>query len=119
MFAALIGFAAGMACLTQAAVGYGTIALGVALIGLFGGLMVPTESYLAPRVFGQRAVGRAMGLLTGMTLCALLSTPPLFGLIFDLTGSYNGHLLDILRLGCCRVVLGACDPPASAGGSGG
>ena len=66
------------------------IALGVALIGLFGGLMVPTESYLAPRVFGQRAVGRAMGLLTGVTLLALLSTPPLFGLIFDLTGSYNG-----------------------------
>jgi len=90
MFASLIGVAAGMGCLTQAALGYGAIALGVALIGLFGGLMVPTESYLAPRVFGQRAVGRAMGLLTGVTLLALLSTPPLFGLIFDLTGSYNG-----------------------------
>ena len=90
MFAALIGVAAGMACLTQAAFGYGVIALGVALIGLFGGLMVPTESYLAPRVFGQRAVGRAMGLLSSVILLALLSTPPLFGLIFDLTGSYNG-----------------------------
>lgn len=90
MFASLIGVAAGMACLTQAALGYGVIALGVAIIGLFGGLMVPTESYLAPRVFGQRAVGRAMGLLTGVILLALLSSPPLFGLIFDLTGSYNG-----------------------------
>jgi MFS family permease len=90
MFVSLIGFAAGMGCLTQAAAGYGTIALGVALIGLLGGFMVPTESYLAPRVFGQRAVGRAMGLLTGVTLLALLSTPPLFGLIFDLTGSYKG-----------------------------
>jgi MFS family permease len=90
MLASLIGMGLGMACLTQASLGYGIIALGVALIGLFGGLMVPTESYLAPRVFGQRAVGRAMGLLTGVTLCALLSTPPLFGLIFDLTGSYKG-----------------------------
>lgn len=90
MFASLIGVALGMACLTQARLGYGVIAFGVALIGLFGGLMVPTESYLAPRVFGQHAVGRAMGLLTGTTLLALLSTPPLFGLIFDLTGSYNG-----------------------------
>jgi MFS family permease len=90
MFVSLLGFAAGMGCLTQAALGYKTIALGVGLVGLFGGFMVPTESYLAPRVFGQRAVGRAMGLLTGVTLCALLSTPPLFGRIFDLTGSYRG-----------------------------
>lgn len=90
MFAALGGFAAGMALLTLASGGYGAIALGVAVIGLFGGMMVPIESFLAPRVFGQRAVGRAMGLLSGVILIALLTTPPLFGLIFDLTGSYRG-----------------------------
>ena len=45
--------------------------------------MVPVESFIAPRVFGQRAVGRAMGLLSGTILIALLATPPLFGLIFD------------------------------------
>lgn len=90
MFGALGGFAAGMALLTLASGGYGAIALGVAVIGLFGGMMVPIESFLAPRVFGQRAVGRAMGLLSGVILVALLCTPPLFGLIFDLTGSYKG-----------------------------
>ena len=90
MFTALGGFALSMACLTQANAGYAAIALGVALAGLFGGLMIPLESYLAPRVFGQRAVGRAMGLLSGTILVAMLSTPPLFGLIFDLTGSYTG-----------------------------
>lgn len=90
MFASLGGFSLGMACLTQAARGYGAIALGVGLLGLFGGLMVPIESYLAPRVFGQRAVGRAMGLLSGVILLALLATPPIFGRIFDLTGSYTG-----------------------------
>ena len=91
MFVSLAGFAVGMGALTQAgAGGYPVIAGGVALVGLFGGLMVPTESYLAPRVFGVQAVGRAMGLLTGTILIALLSTPPLFGLIFDLTGSYTG-----------------------------
>ncbi len=31
-----------------------------------------------------------MGLLAGAILVALLLTPPLFGLIFDLTGSYRG-----------------------------
>lgn len=90
MFVALGGFALGIGLLTQAHLGYGAIALGVSCIGLFGGLMVPAESYLAPRVFGQAAVGRAMGLLSGVLLLALLSTPPLFGLIFDLTGSYTG-----------------------------
>ncbi|TGD71771.1 MFS transporter [Mangrovimicrobium sediminis] len=87
---ALGGFASGMICLTQAENGYWVIALGVALTGLFGGLMVPMESYLAPRVFGQRVVGKAMGMLSGVILVAMLSTPPLFGLIFDLTGSYTG-----------------------------
>ena len=90
MFASLGGFAAGMALLTNSGAGYGAIALGVSMIGLFGGLMVPVESYLAPRVFGQRVVGRAMGLISGTILLALLATPPLFGLIFDLTGSYKG-----------------------------
>ncbi|MCB2080769.1 MAG: MFS transporter [Novosphingobium sp.] len=90
MFFALGGFGVGIAILTQAHLGYVAIAGGVAVIGLFGGMMVPTEAYLAPLVFGQRAVGRAMGLLSGVILVALLSTPPLFGLIFDLTGSYTG-----------------------------
>lgn len=90
MFGALGGFAVGMACMTQAHLGYGMIALGVGIIGLFGGMMVPLESYLAPQVFGRRAVGRALGMLSGVILVALLSTPPLFGLIFDVTGSYMG-----------------------------
>lgn len=90
MFIALGGFALGMACLTQAWMGYGTIAFGVALIGLLGGFMIPIESYLVPRVFGQKAVGRAMGLLSGTIMIAMLASPPLFGLIFDLTGSYTG-----------------------------
>lgn len=90
MLCSLGGFAVGMGCLTQSAAGYWVIALGVALTGLFGGLMVPAESYLAPRVFGLHAVGRAMGLLSGTILLAMLATPPLFGLIFDLTRSYTG-----------------------------
>ena len=89
MFTALGGFSLGMACLTQAHMGYAMIAVGVMLTGLLGGFMVPIESYLAPRVFGQRAVGRAMGLLSGTILIAMLATPPMFGLIFDVTGSYT------------------------------
>lgn len=105
MFFALGGFAAGLACLTQASMGYGVIALGVGLTGLFGGFMVPMESYLVPRVFGQRVVGRAMGLLSGVILIALLSTPPLFGLIFDLTGSYIGIFWTFAGLALLAIML--------------
>jgi MFS family permease len=104
MFAALAGFGVGMACLTQASAGFGMIALGVTFIGLFGGLMVPIESYLAPRIFGQRAVGRAMGMLSGVILVALLSTPPLFGLIFDLFGSYSGMFWTFSGLAAAGVL---------------
>lgn len=104
MFAALAGFAAGMVCLTQASGGYAVIALGVALTGLFGGMMVPIESYLVPRVFGQRAVGRAMGLLSGAILVALLITPPLFGLIFDLLGSYTAMFWTFAGLALAAVL---------------
>lgn len=105
MFAALGGFGCGMAFLTQAD-SYLLIALGVAMIGLFGGLMVPIESYLAPRVFGQQVVGRAMGLISGTILVAMLATPPLFGLIFDVTGSYSGIFwtFAVLALAALAVV---------------
>ena len=108
MFAALGGFGVGIALLTQAHFGYGMIAAAVACIGLFGGLMVPVESFIAPRIFGQRAVGRAMGLLSGTILLALLATPPLFGLIFDLTGSYKGIFWTFAGL----AVLGLIGLPA-------
>jgi MFS family permease len=88
MFASLAGFAAGMAMLTQAGLGYGTIVAGVCMIGLFGGMMVPMQSLLMPRIFGEHVVGKAYGLMSGVTLLALMTTPALFGLIFDRTGSY-------------------------------
>lgn len=83
------GFAAGMACLSQASSGYWAIAGGSAMIGFFGGLMVPLKSLLVPRIFGRQVVGRAMGLMSTVSLCASLATPPVFGLMFDLTGSYS------------------------------
>lgn len=86
----LFGFGIGMLGMTQAQLGFWAIAAAVGLIGLFGGMMVPLESMLGARVFGRDAVGRAVGLLSMVLLVFLMSTPPLFGLIFDLTGSYAG-----------------------------
>jgi predicted MFS family arabinose efflux permease len=105
LFASLIGFAAGMACLTQAAAGFEVIVLGVALIGLFGGIVVPMQSLLVPRIFGERVVGRAMGLISMVTLCALLASPPLFGRIFDVTGSYTAIFLTFTVLAAAAMLI--------------
>ncbi|MCB2076662.1 MAG: MFS transporter [Novosphingobium sp.] len=98
------GFAGGMAALSEASAGYSLIALGVAMIGFFGGLIVPLQSFLVPRVFGSTVVGRAMGLLSTLGLCASLATPPLFGLMFDLTGSYSGISLAFAGLAMASML---------------
>jgi MFS family permease len=105
LVASLVGFACGMGCLTQAATGLPVIILGVGLIGLFGGIMVPMQSLLVSRMFGEGVVGRAMGLISMVTLCALLSTPPLFGRIFDVTGSYEAVFLAFAVLAAAAVFV--------------
>lgn len=87
MFAVLGLFGAGMACLAQAPMGYGVIIVGSGLVGI-GGMIIPLQSFVIPRIFGAEVVGRVSGLLSFVTLCGLLATPPLFGAIFDRTGSY-------------------------------
>lgn len=103
MIVSLGGFAAGAACLVRADLGYAMIATGVGLIGFFGGLMVPMQGLFVPRVYGSAVAGRVGGLLTFVTLLALLSTPPLFGFIFDLTGTYRGICLAFAII--CVVVM--------------
>ncbi|MCE7796775.1 MFS transporter [Sphingobium sufflavum] len=106
LFVSLAGFATGAILLTRADMGYAVIATGVGLIGLFGGLMVPTQGLFIPRVYGAGAAGRVGGLMSFVTLCALLSTPPIFGLIFDLTGNYDAIFLSfaVLAVGVMLVV---------------
>lgn len=89
----IAGFGAGMGCLIAAEAGYWLIALAVALLGLFGGLMTPMQGLLVPLIFGQHVVGRVTGILSLVVLCALLATPPLFGLVHDLTGDYDAIFL--------------------------
>ena len=88
LFVSVMGVAAGLACLIRPETGYWLIAIGVALLGFFAGFMVPLQSFLIPRIFGEQVVGRVSGLLNVVVLAALLITPPLFGRIFDITGSY-------------------------------
>lgn len=105
---ALFGYAAGMACLIWPEFGYGMIATGVILIGFFGGFVVPLQGYLVPQIFGRNVVGRASGLLNMVVLVTLLASPPVFGLIFDLTGDYDA--IFIAFAGLTVTILAAAVP---------
>lgn len=105
---ALLGYAAGMAYLIWPELGYGMMAVGVVLIGFFGGFVVPLQSFLVPRIFGRNVVGRASGLLNMVVLVALLVSPPVFGLIFDLTGDYDA--IFIAFAGLSLAILAAAVP---------
>lgn len=108
MLGALGSFAAGMAALAMAATGfggYGLILLGAAMVGL-GGVIVPLQSFVAPRIFGAAVVGKAVGLLGLVSLIGLLLTPPIFGFVFDRTGSYAPIFwaFSVLAVGAMLVV---------------
>jgi MFS family permease len=105
MFASLAGFALGMACLTKASMGYGVIALGVGLVGSFGGLMVPLQGLLVPRIYGRAVVGQVAGILNLVVLGALLSTPPIFGASYDLTGSYTAIFMIFVGLAALTTLV--------------
>ena len=105
MLAILGVFGAGMAALAMAATGYWVILLGAGLIGL-GGMILPLQSFVAPRIFGPAVVGKAVGLLGLISLIGLLLTPPVFGFIFDRTGSYSAIFVAfaVLAVGAMLVV---------------
>jgi MFS family permease len=119
MVFSLVGYAMGTGCLVFAEAGYWMIALGVSFMGFFGGMMIPLESFLIPRVFGRDVVGRVGGLMNLAILSFLLLSPPLFGRIYDVTGSYDaiflvftGLALVVLLVLVPRVRLHEYDTPA-------
>ncbi len=106
MLAILAVFAAGMAAFGMAALSghYAMILLGAGLVGM-GGMIIPLQSYIVPRIFGPLVVGRAIGLLSLVTLCGLLATPPIFGMIFDRTGSYAAIFFAFAMLSLAVMLL--------------
>jgi MFS family permease len=105
MVISLAGYAVGAALMIQAENGYWFLAAGVAFLGLFGGMMIPLESFLIPRVFGREVVGRAGGLLNTLLLSFLLCSPPLFGLIYDRTGDYDTIFMVFIGLAVLAMIM--------------
>ena len=92
------------ACLGEAANGYAVMIVGAALVGT-GGMMIPLQSFVTPRIFGPEVVGRASGLLSFVSLCGLLATPPLFGFVYDRTGSYSAIFFGVAAVAALAMLL--------------
>lgn len=105
MIVSLAGYAIGAGLMVQAENGYLVMAAGVAFLGLFGGMMIPLESFLIPRVFGREVVGRAGGMLNLLILSFLLCSPPLFGWIYDSTGDYDAIFMVFIGLAVLAMVM--------------
>jgi len=88
---------------------HGYLALGAfsVVLGLAQGAAVPLWSIILARVYGPDNMGRSMGLTSLFIMPFTLVAPPLFGRVYDVTGSYDTALL-----GC--VVLLACVLPLVA-----
>jgi MFS family permease len=80
---------------------------GLLLVGLFGGMMVGMQAFLMPRIFGEHVVGKAFGLMSSVTMLALMAAPSLFGLIYDRTGSYAAifYAFAVLALAAMLAVM--------------
>ena len=101
----LIGYGVGTAAMAVAGSSYAALAVGVMLMGFFGGMMIPMESYLTPRIWGRAFVGRVGGLLNLALLSMLLITPPLFGWMHDVTGSYERIFLIFSGIAVVALML--------------
>ena len=94
-----------MACFWQAATGYWMMVAGCLLLGIANGGLLPLLSYLLARSFGPANLGRVSGLVTLATLPLNLAAPPVFGLIFDRTGSYDLALIGFICLSLLATLL--------------
>lgn len=99
------GFFAGILCFWTPGASFGLLAAGAGIVGLANGGALPLQTILVARTYGLSSVGRIVGLLSLVISLFCLATPPLFGLIYDRTGSYGHAFLSYLVLAVVALLL--------------
>lgn len=74
-------------------IGAGTAVLAAVLVGFASGAETDLVAYLSARYFGLRHYGRIYGAQYAVFGIASAIAPPLFGTVYDKTGSYNAILV--------------------------
>lgn len=88
----LLGVVSGVLGLANAST-FSLLAIYCAVTGLFAGFTTPLWSLLLSQVYGSEILGKMMGLMSLCIMPLTLTSPPLFGWVFDISGSYNNALL--------------------------
>lgn len=82
------------------------------LLGLGGGLFMNTFTVIWPNYFGRRHLGSIRGVATTSMVGFAALGPMPFGLLFDLTGSYNVAIISFLALpAACGIAAFLARPP--------
>ena len=84
--------------------GYALLAAAIVLLGVPGGVALPLWSILVARIFGPASIGRVMGMMNLIVMPFMLVAPPLFGWVFDVTGSYNAGYIGYVVLLLCMFL---------------
>lgn len=88
----LLGVGLGVLGLANAST-FSLLAIYCAVTGLFAGFTTPLWSLILSQVYGSDVLGKMMGLMSLCIMPLTLTSPPLFGWVFDISGSYNNALL--------------------------
>ncbi len=93
----LLGVAAGVIGLFSASQ-FSWLGIACGVVGLFSGGASPLWSVTLAHIYGAQRIGKIMGTMTLAIMPFTLLGPPVFGRVFDMTGSYGNALLGYIGL---------------------
>ena len=97
----ILVFSLGVVALSQSEL-YPLFVLASVVLGLSQGAIVPLWSFMMAMLYGAERVGSSMGAMSTLLTPFNFIAPPLFGFVFDQTGSY-AHAF----MGCVGFLIGA------------
>lgn len=77
---------------------YRDLAVSCVICGIAAGAASPLWSMILARVYGPDRIGKMMGTMTLVIMPFTLFSPPIFGWVFDYTGSYDNAFIGYLGL---------------------
>jgi sugar phosphate permease len=85
--------------------GYGVLVISSIICGVSGGAAVPIWGVILARVYGPDQIGKMMGAMSFVIMPFTLLSPPIFGWVFDQSGSYDNAFIGYLVLLAFAMML--------------
>lgn len=85
--------------------GYSMLSVACLIVGLASGTASLFWSVILAQVYGPNKVGQMMGKMNLVIMPLTLLSPPLFGWVFDMTGSYSNAFMGYIVLTVVALIL--------------